>query len=159
MNLSKLGNERTCLPSQPQKFNFCLNVGVKSEAQALRLRDDYDRYCTLHRASRNVPLDYRLHVGTKIVGKMMLGGIIVVEAGSCTRVEIYASVMIEIHFHNYLTTARIARPDSSPRHAASRKTITVLSTSTVNILIPSNPLKNYEIKRSRNKNSLLCISV
>jgi len=38
--------------------------------------------------------------------------------------EIYAPVTIEIHFHNYLTTARIsgaenARPDSSPRHSIS----------------------------------------
>lgn len=38
---------------------------------------------------------------------VVLGGIIVVEAGSWKRVEIYAPVTIEIHFHNYPTTAGI----------------------------------------------------
>jgi hypothetical protein len=93
---------------------------------------------------------------------------------SWKRVEIYAPVTIEIHFHNYLTTVQItaaenSRPDFSPRHTASRETITVLPISiSTSILINFTSLikldpciieKNYKIKRSGKQFSLVCILI
>lgn len=100
----------------PQKFAFRSNTWNKKQVTPY-LRNDiidiigilYINKCCFRVSYTNVYTVGCLHAGTKIVGKIMvLGGIIVVEAESCHgRVEIYAPITIEIHFHNYLTTARI----------------------------------------------------
>lgn len=104
--------DRVALPP-PLKFDFLLACGKIAALSLRRARGD------IRRAPRgNVYIPLGVYTQARKLWRKLRcwGGIIVVEAGSCHgRVENYAPITIEIHFHNYLTTApRAAETRTAP---------------------------------------------